>query len=1124
MSALILTFQIVSASFSESLLIAYGPKTPERLKDYFANETLIDLSTQINLASLSSIDWPGVILDISLDSSNFLALDLFSDYFQVPYFTLTKTEPLHSSNFRFFTLPSIDLESKFLTIMIKFLKWETFSIFASNTPENIQILTSIKSSFSKFQLKTYIYEPTITEELMDILIKRFIKTTAERHLLVLDQGKSLEICVNLLKTRKINEYGNYFLFKSSSIYEIDLEGSLIIANDEAEKFNTIEQFYYELLLKSLSQFYNLDIESIKKFCPNNSCFNTFTIVNQRNGKKVKIGTIQDEVILDQEILFPGNNVLINANVLKAKLQIMIANGTTEANSLVPNYVFPTYYYGAQYALDQVNWDERFGNFEYELIPTDCGNINFDITWSINCLSKHVQTHGLAYVSSFLVGAALGNLFSFRAFNIFLPQVSPFGISDVVNDESTYPEFIKLSGKFNEYVQNSIFMFNFFKWHEFIIISGDDLGNQFLMQEISSTMIKMGFKFINPKKFQMIPSNYTREDFESYKDLFEFIRDSKCRLLLTIYTNPGMILEGLYDVGLRKGEIIMLGNFNLYDSLLDDIDEKFMIKRKEIFNGALLTTQIEYEGEYGRKVETVLKEKYGNVINMCLTHDALLTVTHSIRYIIAKGENYEDPKMLIRTMRTQKFVGCSGDVYFIPKENSRNRAWLGVSQCVVNSTVGNSELLRVASFNKFAVIASRSINQPIWPTGEDTVPSNYRTKGVCVYDKNKQRSKLGVIQIHSVSGLFLAVVLITAIFSKRKFESPVEKMVSQVYPTYYDHLFMMFFFSQCLQIMALQPSSSIYLKITGKVTYTLGLDLISAFDLKFEDYWRFLNIFLIISAGFGLLTVIVVAFKNVLKKKFYFLAIFEYIAESILPVLGHIGFLPIFKMSFSIYQCEEGTSDDLFESFFFRDCTEYCYKGKHKFYVIVSSLALLAYTVTSIYYRPYWETTQTDLRIKTKAFYLSVLSVFQVILVLIKINVEIYSEIISGFASCGVLFCMIVLTLVAKPYSYERAIFLHALLLFLNFWSYLIGSLCLLLGFEYWFRLVLYCGLFLWIMVGLGIASRLPTRFVADHTNAISVLIRFQFSKKLNEIITKSKYFGKFDGMNLNSSTVHHYFS
>ena len=1120
MSALILTFQIVSASFLESLLIGYGPRTPEELKKYFVNETLIDLSTKINLDSLSSIDYPRVILDISLDSNNFLALDVYSDYFKAPYFTLTKTEPFHSSYFRFFTLPSTDRESKFLTIMINFLKWESFSIFVSNTQENIKILASIKSSFSKFQLKTYIYEPTITEELMDVLIKRFIKATAERRLLVLDQGASLKICVNLLKARKINEYGNYFLFRSTSFYEVDLEGALIIANDGAEKSNSREQFYYDVLMKALSQYSSYDIEYIKASCSNNSCFNSFSIFNQNKSQKVKIGTIEDEVILDQDILFPGNNILINANVLKTKLFIMIANGTQEANSLTPNYIIPTYYYGAQYALDQVNLDKELGNFEYNLIPTDCGNTEFDIKWYIKCLAKYSLNHGLAYVSSFLVGAALGNLLSFRAFNTFLPQVSPFGISDAVNSEKAYPEFIKLSGRFNEYVQNSIFMFKFYQWHDFILLSGDSFGNQFLKQELSSQMIKMGFKIINPANYQTIQSNYTRDDFEDYKDLFEFIRDSKCRLLLIIITNPGMILEALYDVGLRKGEIIILGNFYLYSSLLDDIDEGFMMKRREIFNGAMLTTQIEYEGEYGRKVEQVLKAKYGNVINMCLTHDALLTVTHSIQYIIAKGENYEDPRMLIRTMRTQKFVGCSGDVYFIPGENSINRAWLGVSQCVINSTIDNFELLRVSSFNKFAVITSRSVNDPVWPIGGDTVPSNYRTKGVCVYDKTKQRSKFGVIQIHSVSGLFLAVALIAAICSKRKFQVPVERMVSQVYPTYYDHLFMMYFLAECLQIMALQPRSSLYVKMTGTITYTLGLDLISTFNFKFEEFWGFLNILLVVSAGFAVFTVFVVAFKGILKKKFYFLGIFDFLAQSILPVLGHIGFLPTFKMIFSIYQCEEGVSDDLFESFFYRDCSEFCYKDKHKFYAIVSSLTLLVYLATAVYCRPYWERTQVNLRIRTKASYLSTLSVFQVVLVLIKINAEIYSEIISGFAISAVLLCMIIVTLVAKPYSYERAIFLHALVLFLNFWSYLCGSLCLLLGFDYWFSLILYSGLVLWIMLGLGIASKLPTRFVADHTNAVSVLIRFQFSKKLNEIITKSKYFAKFNGMNLESSTVH----
>ena len=130
-----------------------------------------------------------------------------------------------------------------MTILIKNLKWDTFTVLVSSYYENILTLEVLKKKFDNFQINSLIYDPSISETMMSTLIKRFIKVVGVRNLLVLDRGESLKLCIKILKHTKMNKYGNYFVFGTSNIFSIDLEGAMIIETEGTQESKAVEDFY-----------------------------------------------------------------------------------------------------------------------------------------------------------------------------------------------------------------------------------------------------------------------------------------------------------------------------------------------------------------------------------------------------------------------------------------------------------------------------------------------------------------------------------------------------------------------------------------------------------------------------------------------------------------------------------------------------------------------------------------------------------------------------------------------------------------------------------------------------------------------------------------------------------------
>ena len=335
---LVLILILSSQCYSQNqILITFGPKTFENLKNSLKLYQSIDLSNFSNLTEYLPWPSPNLIFDISLDSKYFIQLDSLSGYFGVPYITLTRPFKTQPSRNRFYAFSSIENESYKIIQMIEYLMWDHFAVFMKNTIENLQTFMMLRERFSDFQIESIIYDSEITEKALDSLIKSYFIIPRNKNILVLDEGSSLELFVKLLKTHKINQYGNFYLFGPFNIHSVDLEGSLFLTYQNEINYESVNDFFSSIVTDDLSKFAFLSIDQMTKACPSSACSPKLNIVNQKYGKKTRVGEITDSVNIETEIIFPGNNTKIKPAKIKTKLNLMIANGTSELINSQKNF-------------------------------------------------------------------------------------------------------------------------------------------------------------------------------------------------------------------------------------------------------------------------------------------------------------------------------------------------------------------------------------------------------------------------------------------------------------------------------------------------------------------------------------------------------------------------------------------------------------------------------------------------------------------------------------------------------------------------------------------------------------------------------------------------------------------
>ena len=721
---------------------------------------------------------------------------------------------------------------------------------------------------------------------------------------------------------------------------------------------------------------------------------------------------------------------------------------------------------------------------------------YDPTWYNICFSQIANKLGLAYLTSIWYEGSLGNLWTLENLAGFLPQISPLAQDSRLENKADYPEFIKMSLSNNDlYVIGFSFYF-INNWSNLVLFASDDTYYANYL-EVLAYVKKFGINLMNPMDKQVFPSNYTRDQFEQYRDYFEGAKNSKCRVYLIYSSVTRYILEGLYDVGVYKDDLILIGDIGLINLLTTtEADKDYQYKIKDYLIYSFAIKYQEYSGSFGLQIKNQFSQIFPSIDYLGLTFDTFNVIKDSLKLIIEKGENYEDKHLLMSTMRNIKTSGVGGAISFDPDTNNRANLRYVYSQILKNDTTGEYEYVDKILIDKYGENSYVLLDPIVWTDGGATAPSDLIVEGSCPFrDFQVQDSDKGMMILYIAGSVLFTLVCITAIISYKFFKSFYMELNEFRKMSLSDYGYYFYFYIEFFQLLSMGPDQDPYKFLVNNFEVFLSLEFAIYYNLDGDKFWYLYYVTVVLALGF-VISALLLGFRSSIEKSSIGQKLI-FLSEGFL-LLSHFMYLPLISMLMNIYNCREGIGSSLDSSYLTRDCTTFCYKGKHQKWAIGSGFLIAAMAILITFYRPYIEEMQTSLNIRSRAIYIQFLSVFQVFVIVINKFFKETNQSTTGFIQFGVIVAFLAVTIYMKPYNYSKAFFAQITTLSMAGWGILISSI--FIGSDYFtiWLVTEFLGLFVILVTGFVVVKTRPTMLRNEQSEySINDLFKFQFTGKVD---------------------------
>ena len=552
----------------------------------------------------------------------------------------------------------------------------------------------------------------------------------------------------------------------------------------------------------------------------------------------------------------------------------------------------------------------------------------------------------------------------------------------------------------------------------------------------------------------------------------------------------MVLEALYDVGYRSGEILFMADTGSLSILLG-IPEPYATKRLELIKGSLVFSYREYVGDFGEIIKNEIQQLYKEITYMCLTFDTVSVFKNSINYLIGKGGDFEDYGQMMRTIRMNRFIGCLGNVFFDTNGNTRSSAQILIQQIYYNKTENSLRTIDVAYYDRFSSILINQITDYKWSTGKK--PKNFIEMSKCgFYEKDNRESSSGKTVLYWLcAGLFLST-LISCSFSfyfyfKKDNHEPTKAITS-----FDDIKCYLYFYLEFFQFVAMGPDQEVLKKIFNNFALLVSFEINEFFSFEFEKFWNLFYFILTICIFWVLLALLkLLKFQNLLSQEIK--GRFEYLSNLYLEIFGHQLFIPTLSIVLNIFLCNRATDNNLTSSYLNYDCRENCYEGHHKNFAILAYIVLIFYILLSVFLRPIYQEDSFSLHIFTKSSFIILESLIQVILVILNKSLKFYNQMIHGVICCVILALFLVFTYFYSPYNIKRPWITHLGLIAASAWAILLSAIFNeVQNFEI-LLIVQILGLLMILVITMYFFKKAPEDLISEKGINVSKLFMFQFS-------------------------------
>ncbi|CAG9313527.1 unnamed protein product [Blepharisma stoltei] len=1121
---------IAVASSRLSIYIIYSQEADPELSSQIFNDLNVFFDGKIDIyqesaseASLIGANYmhPTIIIDIT---KNLLIKQIIKESSSIYEFIVISLDD-HTKDcteWEYCSHISVNNHAEALISMLSYLNWTRFGITYSDSSYNINFYNYFKE---KLFFKSGIIASSlnlgneISQDLSDKFALREIKGKGLLNLIIINEGEGAQKIGSSLISG--NMYKNNFgvILGSKAIWGPNNDGLIFLVEKGLESAKSLNHYHSLSIIKLLS---SIDIssesiyfinEKLRNITVNQSPENYFSIVNIQAGSKKIVGEIQNnKIILNSELYFPGNTTTVPQSI-KPPVVLSIASGNSNFNGVVlgsNSYIK----IGAFFAMIYAKYIHFLDDFNLSLHPTDCSADFYFKPFSYSCLLKQKSNLGLAFFPSYNDNVCYGTISDFRALGIKIPLISDQCTSEIFTNKTAYPEFVRITKSFAFHSNTLAYLMKIFNWNCAIVFYENSTFGLDMYKSFSSVANSLGIKIVNDEDKRMLDPLYAPDLYKNYSDYMRNAIKTDCKIIVPLLQpTPLFNLFGqLYDEGMRKGDFIYLLYFPIvgYFEYSQVITNKTRENVKELAAGAITLWQSEWIGSYGASLIEIGNKFYGSFLygGTCTPFDAVMLGLNGIKYLIDTGEDYEDPELLNAGIRKVRFTGCSGTVQISSNSNEKSTALISIWNEVYNETQKRLTNVEVGSYSigrnpAFAFTAAIT-----WPDNSANIPGQKRLNpDDCPFNLHLIRSSnVGkTLYYVFVWGIAIIVAVLSGIFLIKFYwrtRFPILRKKCEI--TVNDYITIVMIFIDFLQYLAMGPDIRAYDKISSILYDYAAVNLSEIIHFKNGAYWL------------AIIFTFSVCYLWLLLSGFLYLRIFEWknielfdnigvLAKFITPIIGNLGLIPIAHILLTIFQCENGIGNKLSDTYMSHDCSVYCYKSPHIFFIILSAITLLIYLPLSILCRPLWHSISFNANVYSNPSYLVAKSIFQIIAVALNKTLKRYSQSLEGLIYLIFSIFLIIFMIYHKPYNYERYNLWAVISLIALSWSLILSSLYYIVPYlDYKFWIILQFGG--WLIIILFALyfqhKKLPSLLFSAKGVEISIFFKFALSKQimLEEVI------------------------
>jgi len=517
-----------------------------------------------------------------------------------------------------------------------------------------------------------------------------------------------------------------------------------------------------------------------------------------------------------------------------------------------------------------------------------------------------------------------------------------------------------------------------------------------------------------------PTQGTKDSVE--EALTQIVRN---QIKVIIYLGNPRLGPELARVGYKKelqgDEYAWVGPVWLTEDIISLLDTEYKEDKSDIlkvFNGAIGLDYRNGQGEVGAAFAKSYFEAYGENYSKqsMLTYDSVYTFGSVLSGVLGRGDNYNSGKDLINSLRSADLTGVSGKVKF--SEGSNGRSAYGYN--IVNYQ--NNTITEVLEYdplnpNLFTVLNNHSI---VWGDKSESSPSDdWSSSYDCPFARHMSRPSPRGLGIIIAIGTFLFILtLVLSYFSYKKWKQiEIIPITSPVTRSWKDTLVQAQIAIEFFQFIAIAPTFSSLEIVIKAASNIFMLDIMKVASSNKGDYWILLAAVCgLCYLWFFLVLIIMLNGEHWLRKLPFFKRIVSILNTLFLPFFGNTFFLPALALLLDMFVCDHTAQG---HEYVWRDCYTNCWEGKHKTFIVMSSIAIICYEPVAAYSRPLWQQSRTGLNLKIQPFFLLLKTCMQILLIAIGKSLQSTSPVAHGVVYTILISIFAGLIYKLKPFNYHR---------------------------------------------------------------------------------------------------------